>query len=145
MFRGCYPARVDEKGRLKIPVDFKREIDERYGSGKFYITSLNNGGNAEIFPMKEWEAVEAAASSKPTTDPATRKFFDHTNYWGQEVEMDAQGRVLLPARVREKAGLDGAVEVAGGRQSLKVRNAERYEQEVQQQPLTDDDLSKLGF
>ena len=46
MFRGNHPTRVDEKGRLKIPADFKRRVDERYGT-QFYITSMD-GERAEI-------------------------------------------------------------------------------------------------
>ena len=56
MFRGNIPARVDEKGRLKLPADFKRWFDEVYGP-QFYITS-KDGESAEIWPLKEWEEIE---------------------------------------------------------------------------------------
>ena len=56
MFRGNHPTRVDEKGRLKIPADYKREIDERYGS-QFFITSLD-GERAQVWPMPEWQKIE---------------------------------------------------------------------------------------
>jgi MraZ protein len=145
MFRGSYQAKVDEKGRLKIPIDFKREIDERYGSNHFYITSRHNGKDAEIFPLKEWEAIEQAAANKPATNPKLTKFFEHTSFWGQMVDMDPQGRLLLPAPLREKARLQDEVSVAGTQKTLTVRNGPQWSQEIEETPLTDEDLSSLGF
>ena len=55
-FRGNNPTRIDEKGRLKMPADLKRRIDEVYGR-RFYITS-RTGERAEIYPMREWEKIE---------------------------------------------------------------------------------------
>ena len=91
MFRGNHPARVDEKGRLKMPAEFKRRVDEVYGP-QFFITS-RDGKRAEIYPMKEWEKIEDAIAKAPASG-AKRKFLDVTNYYGQMVEMDGQGRVL---------------------------------------------------
>ena len=93
MFRGNHPARVDEKGRLKIPADFKRRVDELYGP-QFFITS-KDGKRAELYPMKEWERIEDALAKAPSS-AAKKKFLDVTNYYGQVVEMDAQGRLLIP-------------------------------------------------
>jgi MraZ protein len=148
MFRGSYSARVDEKGRIKVPVDFKREIDDKYKSGSFYITSRSNGTSAEIFPMKEWEAIEETLAKKPATDPDIIKFFDHTSFWGQVVEMDLQGRLLLPGPLRNRAQLEGEVMVSGRPKSLIVRNKAAWAQEIEQKPYTEADakaLSALGI
>ena len=56
MFRGNHPTRVDEKGRLKVPAEFKRLIDEKYGT-QFYITSLD-GKVAQVYPFEEWQRIE---------------------------------------------------------------------------------------
>ena len=56
MFRGNHPTRVDEKGLLKIPAEFKRVIDEKYGA-QFYITSLD-GRIAQVYPFEEWQRIE---------------------------------------------------------------------------------------
>ena len=103
MFRGGQQTRVDEKGRLKIPASFKREIDERFDA-RFYITSLD-GRIAKLYPLQVWEEIEAKLEKKPDLDPAKELFLERTNYYGQEVEMDAQGRVLLPALLRDSAEL----------------------------------------
>jgi division/cell wall cluster transcriptional repressor MraZ len=94
MFRGNHPTRVDEKGRLKLPAEFKRLVDERYGT-QFYITS-KDGRRAEIYPLPEWQKIEEKLAQIPSMNPAKKKFLDRVNYYGQMAEMDAQGRVLLP-------------------------------------------------
>ena len=149
MFRGTYQARVDDKGRLKVPAEFKREIDERYASsnGKFYVTS-RNGKIAEIHPMQEWEKIEERLDKAPTSSPAVQKFLDVTGYYGQVIEMDAQGRLLLPSLLRDDADLKAEVSVVGSLRYLKVRNQEAYRKVITENPLTDEDakaLSELGI
>src|ERR1039458_1999612 len=89
MFRGNHPTRVDEKGRLKVPAEFKRVIDEKYAQ-KFYITSLD-GIVAQVYPFEEWERIEQKLASLSTFNPTKKKFLNRTNYYGQVVEMDGQG------------------------------------------------------
>src|ERR1700759_2963117 len=110
MFRGNHPTRVDEKGRLKVPADHKRTVDEKYGAA-FYITSVD-GERAELYPMKQWEQVEETLAKMPSS-AAKQKFLDVTGYYGQVVEMDGQGRLLLPQLLRKKAALEGDVAVIG--------------------------------
>ena len=71
MFRGNHPTRVDEKGRLKLPAEFKRRVDELYGP-QFYITSLD-GKRAQIYPLKEWEKIEAQVAKLSSMDPVTEE------------------------------------------------------------------------
>ena len=147
MFRGNNPTRMDEKGRLKVPADFKREIDERYESNRFYITS-RTGVTAEIYPIEEWEKIEQKLATVPISNPHRKKFLEITNYYGQVVEMDGQGRLLLPGRLRDKANLTSDVAVVGMLTYLEVRNMEAYSKQIEENPLTDDDanaLSELGI
>jgi MraZ protein len=147
MFRGNNPTRTDDKGRLKVPADFKREIEERYRAERFYITS-RSGETAEIYPLEEWERIEQKLATLPTSNPVRKKFLDIANYYGQVVEMDAQGRLLLPSRLRERANLKGEVAVVGMLTYLEVRNMEAYSQQIERNPWTDDDanaLSELGI
>ena len=120
MFRGNHPTRVDEKGRLKVPAEFKRVIDEKYGT-KFYITSLD-GKVAQVYPFEEWERIEQKLASLSTFNPTKKKFLNRTNYYGQLVEMDGQGRVLIPQLA---ARLGGDPRRSGsGRQFDVPRSAE---------------------
>ena len=140
MFRGNAPTRVDEKGRLKVPAEFKRVIDEKYGE-KFYITSLD-GKVAHIYPFEEWERIEQKLAGLSNFNPTKKKFLTRTNYYGQVVEMDGQGRVLLPQLLREEAGLKGDVAVLGYLNHLEVQNMEAVKKDVAE-PFTDDDTKSL--
>jgi MraZ protein len=143
MLRGNYPARVDEKGRLKIPTEFRAYLDGHYSGGKFYITSLD-GRKAYVYPMSEWEKFEQKLASLPTLQPAKQKLLTRTNYFGQVVEMDAQGRVLIPAVLRDAADMKGDVDVLGKLEHLEVWNHERLLNEMQSDPLTDEDKQTLA-
>ena len=145
MFRGNHPTRVDEKGRLKVPAEFKRVIDEKYGQ-QFYITSLD-GKVAQIYPFEEWEQIEAKLNGLSNFNPAKKRFLTVTNYYGQVVEMDAQGRLLLPQLLRESASLKADVAVMGFLNHLEVQGMEAVKAEVEQ-GFTDADqaeLDKLGI
>ena len=141
MFRGNHPTRVDEKGRLKVPSEFKRVIDEKYAQ-KFYITSLD-GIVAQVYPFEEWERIEQKLASLSTFNPTKKKFLNRTNYYGQVVEMDGQGRLLIPQILRESAQIRGEVAVLGNLTYLEVRNMEALDKEIQEQPFTDDDTKTL--
>ena len=141
MFRGNHPTRVDEKGRLKVPAEFKRVIDEKYAL-KFYITSLD-GTVAQIYPFEEWERIEQKLASLSTFNPTKKKFLNRTNYYGQVVEMDGQGRLLIPQILRESAQIRGEVAVLGNLTFLEVRNLEAFRKEIEEQAFTDDDTKTL--
>jgi MraZ protein len=146
MFRGNHPTRVDEKGRLKVPAEFKRVIDEKYGQ-QYYITSLD-GKSAQIYPFEEWERIEQKLAGLSTFNPTKKKFLARTNYWGQQVEMDGQGRLLIPQLLRDAAVLKGEVAVTGYLSYLEVRNLETYRKEIEEQAFTAEDektLDDLGI
>ena len=141
MFRGNHPTRVDEKGRLKVPAEFKRVIEEKYAQ-RFYITSLD-GHDAQIYPFEEWERIEQKLAALSTYNPTKKKFLTRTNYYGQVVEMDGQGRLLIPQILREAAQIRGEVAVLGNLTYLEVRNMEALDKEIQEQAFTDEDTKTL--
>jgi MraZ protein len=146
MFRGNHPTRVDEKGRLKIPAEFKRVIDEKYGT-QFYITSLD-GKVAQLYPFEEWERIEQKLAGLSSFNPTKKKFLDRTNYYGQQVEMDGQGRLLLPQLLRESGQIKGEVAVLGNLTYLVVRNLELFKREIEEEKFTPEDektLDELGI
>jgi MraZ protein len=142
MFRGSQLAKVDEKGRLKVPVDFKRLFDEKYGQ-VFFITSFD-GERAEIFPLPEWEKIEEVMAARPSSVEKS-KFLDVTNYYGQVVEMDAAGRLLLPQNLREKAGLTGELAVLGLQNRIAAIRDEQQIARLKAAPMTGNDLTALGI
>ena len=105
VLRGNAPAKIDEKGRLKVPNGFRARIQEAYGRDLF-VTSLS-GDSVRIYPMPVWQAIEQKLAAVPSTHPARKKFLDRVNYYGQVADIDVQGRVLIPSRLRESAGMVG--------------------------------------
>jgi MraZ protein len=146
MLRGNSPTKVDEKGRLKIPALFRSEIEQEHGN-EFYVTSLL-GDCARIYPFPVWSEIEQRLSALPTTNVAVKRFLRNTNYYGQVVTMDSQGRVLVPALLRESAQIRDEVTVMGVLKYLEVWNAEVFKKKMQDDPLTEADeqaLSQLGI
>ena len=146
MLRGNYTARMDSKGRLKVPTAFGRYIKDKYGP-EVYVTSLT-GDCARIYPLPEWESIEQRLNLVPTMDPARRKFLDRTNYYGQQAEMDAQGRILIHPLLRKAAGVMGDVAVLGYLTYVEVWELERFEQRLVSDPYTEEDeaaMARLGI
>ncbi len=140
MLRGNIPAKVDEKGRLKIPAAYLEELKE-YGD-RFYVTS-ETGDCARIFPMKVWEEIERKLSKLSSHNQTKQKFLTWTNYYGQSVEMDGQGRVLIPTVLREAALMKGDVDVMGNLTYLEVWNHTRSLENLKKSPITEEDLKTL--
>ena len=143
--RGNCQAKVDEKGRLKIPAVFLDALKE-YGN-QFYITSTT-GETARIYPMKVWGEIEDKLGKTSSTNKAKRKFLMRTSYYGQVVELDGQGRVLVPAVLRESAQVKGEVDVLGALDYLEVMNHTRVLDQLKNEPYTDEDdkaLEDLGI
>ncbi|HVS03622.1 MAG TPA: division/cell wall cluster transcriptional repressor MraZ [Thermoanaerobaculia bacterium] len=146
MFRGSAPAKIDDKGRLKIPTDFRRQLEERYGS-EVFITSLH-GDSAHVYPLPVWEGIESRLLSLPSTHPARAKYLERVNFFGQQLRLDGQGRVLIPQLLRDAAEMSGEVVVSGRIDHLVVWNRERLASRLTAEPITDDDfraLSELGI
>lgn len=146
MLRGNSPARIDDKGRLKVPNGFRIAMQDTHGR-ELFVTSLT-GESVRIYPMPVWLALEERLGRAPSTHPARARFLDRVNYFGQTSEIDAQGRVVIHQRLRESAGMNGEVDVLGAVERLEVWNHDRLVAKMQNDPYTDDDaraLSEFGI
>src|SRR5215210_4817639 len=146
MLRGNYTARIDAKGRLKVPTVFRRFIHENHGA-EVYVTSLT-GEHVRIYPLKEWENIEQRLALLPSMDPARRKFLDRANYYGQQAAMDTQGRILIHPLLRKSAGVMGDVAVLSYLTYLEVWELERFQQRLLADPYTEEDeaaIARLGI
>jgi len=140
MLRGNYLARVDEKGRVKIPADFLAEL--RKSGTKFYVTS-DNGEYALIYPMKVWEEKEKILAKLSSHSRAKQRYLARTNYYGQVVEVDGQGRILIPPVLRESARMKGEVDVQGYLTYLQVWNHAQFLEQLKRNPITTEDEKEL--
>ena len=135
--RGSAPARIDDKGRLEDPDAVSRVIQDQHGPDVF-VTSLT-GESCPDLPDARVARRRAQALEMPANHPSRLKFLDRVNYYGQDSELDAQGRVVIPQRLRESASIVGEVRVFGRIDYLEVWNHERFAQKLARDPWTDDD------
>ena len=145
MLRGNQPARIDEKGRLKIPAVFRADIEDSWGSD-FYVTSVT-GQSVRVYPLSVWQDIEEKLTNLPAFNPTKKKFLDRANYFGQLTTMDKQGRVLIAPLLRESAEMVGEVAVLGYLNYLDVWNNTRFLKRLNDEPFTEEDeqvMSELG-
>ena len=142
MLRGNSPARIDAKGRLKVPSAFRTLIEEQYGV-ELFVTSLS-GESVRIYPMSVWNEIERKLAGVPSALPARSRFFDRVNYFGQMAELDKQGRVLIHPRLRDAADMTGEVDVFGLYNYLEVWNHDRFIAKLRREPFTDEDARVLA-
>jgi MraZ protein len=141
MFRGNHPAKIDDKGRLKLPAAFKLLVDATCVS-HFYVTSTD-GKTAEIWPLPEWEKREKQLAPY-SMDEAVQKYMDLTSYYGQQVQIDTQSRLTLPQILRDSAALNEDVVVLGKMSYLEVVNRESFENRLKANELTADNRKALA-
>ena len=142
VFRGNAPASMDDKGRLKVPTMFRQPLETKYGR-ELFVTSLT-GEFVRVYPLPVWLEIEQKLGGMPSTHPAKLRFLDRVNFYGSDGELDSQGRVIIPARLREAATMNGDVDVLGQVNYLDVWNHDRFVAKMQRDPFTDDDAKALS-
>ena len=143
-FRGSAPARLDEKGRLKVPNLFRQQIEEAFGRDLF-VTSIH-GRNFLLYPLPIWRALEEKLAELPAIHRAKNKFLERVNYYGQDGALDAQGRILVPQILRDAAKLAADVVVTGNIDHLVVSDHAALAKRLSTEefgPEDYDELSKL--
>jgi MraZ protein len=140
-FRGGFPATIDAKGRVKLPARLREQLEGSFGR-EVYICSFFPH-ELRIYPLPVWQGVEERLLSKPTLKPAVRKLIERVNY-GQLQEMDEQGRVLVPALLREMVEVEGEVVVSGRINHLAVTNRSRAAAFLAEEVLSEDEQHELA-
>ena len=147
MLRGNHPARIDDKGRLKIPEGFRSAVESTYGP-ELFVTSVT-GEYVRLYPMAVWQEVERKLADVPSSNPSKQRFLDRVNFFGQVAALDKQGRVVIPQLLRESAAMAGEVSVLGLQNHLAVWNQKRLQERLfKKEPFTEEDgrvLSGFGI
>ncbi|MFN4262859.1 MAG: division/cell wall cluster transcriptional repressor MraZ [Thioalkalivibrionaceae bacterium] len=124
MFRGISQISVDVKGRVAIPARHRDALREP-AEGQVVLT-VDPDGCLLLYALPEWERIERALMSKPNMNPRVRKlqrlFVGHAT----EVELDGQGRLLLPPPLREYAGIDRRVALIGQGNKFEIWDEDRW-------------------
>jgi len=143
--RGMYSARLDDRGRLKLPVDFKKYLD--IFDDKCFVTSLDRK-TARIYPMHLWRENESLFD-RYTDDPIVAQNIAFTaNELGSEETVDDQGRIPFSPELRKALGVDKAesheVHIYHHRGRIEVLSQAVFDERKQQAAATAvDDLRKL--
>lgn len=124
-FLGSYQHQLDEKGRVSLPASFRREAaDQRFVLVQPYPPAL------ALYPEGGWVQVEARLSELMGKDAEARVYVLSIMANAVEVVVDAQGRILIPQRLKEAAGLDGQVLLVGAIDKVELWNPDRFESAV---------------
>ena len=125
--RGFFPAHVDDKGRLKLPVNFQQYLSS-LGDQKLFVTSID-GRTARIYPISVWEQNENVLAEQASEDPeAADDIGFMANHFGAEAKVDPQGRVTLPTGLRRELSLENQeVRLDCFRGGIGIYNLAEYE------------------
>lgn len=120
MFRGEHKHTIDAKGRLTVPSDFRELLGEKF------VLTKGFEGCLSIYPMTEWEAFEKKLSALPLTNKSARTLTRFFVAGATECELDKQGRILVPPTLREFAGLEKNVMLAGQLGRIDIWDEEKW-------------------
>lgn len=120
MFMGEYNHTVDPKGRLIVPAKFREQL------GDEFVVTKGLDGCLFVYSQEEWKRIEESLREKPLTSKDARKFMRFFFAGAANCEVDKQGRILLPANLREYAGIDKEVVSVGVFSRVEIWSKERY-------------------
>ena len=140
-FRGGFPATIDAKGRVKLPVRLREQLEADFGREVFVCAFFPH--ELRIYPLQVWQVIEEQLLSKPAMKPAVLKLIERVNY-GQLLEVDDHGRIVVPALLREMVEVDGEVVVSGRINHLAITCRARAASILKEISLSDEELEELA-
>jgi MraZ protein len=126
MFRGANKLTLDTKGRLVMPTRYRERLEERCG-GKLVVT-VDHDQCLLVYPMPDWEEIERKLMKLPSFDPRARRLQRLMVGHATELDLDAQGRVLLPSNLREFASLTRDAVLIGQGLRFELWDEEKWNQ-----------------
>jgi MraZ protein len=138
MFRGNFEHTIDQKGRLSIPSRFRELLREHYEE-KFIVTRSENC--LEAYPEAEWVKLEKKISQLPQLDKNAKAVMRFLVSSAIECPVDKQGRILIPQYLRNHAGLEKDVVLAGMIDKVEIWAKDRWEKEMSE---TSEQFGELG-
>ena len=125
-FSGKYYYTIDPKGRIIIPAPFREIISSTY-KPKLYIVNAAFDQCLHLYPQEEWIRLEEKVRQLPRMQEEVRFFMRRVIASAQEVELDKQGRVLIPAAHREDAGLHSDIVIVGQIEKMELWDRKEWD------------------
>ncbi len=122
MFMGEYNHTIDAKGRLIVPAKFREKL------GDEFVVTKGLDGCLFVYPNEEWKTIEEKFRTTPLTTKDARKFSRFFFAGAAACEVDKQGRILLPSTLREFAGLEKEVVLAGVLNRIEIWSKAKWEE-----------------
>ena len=119
MFRGLSEAQIDSKGRITIPANYRTLIVEE-ASGSLVVTIDTEQRSLLLYPFPQWQVIEEKLEALPSFQPAARRIQRLLMGHATELELDRQGRILLPTLLRDYADLDKSVILVGQGKKIEI-------------------------
>ena len=129
MFRGASAINLDTKGRIAIPVRY-RELLQLEHQGRIVITVDIQSACLLLYPIHEWELIEAKLLTLSDTDKTQRSLKRLLLGYAQEVELDGNGRILLPPPLRQYAHLDKRIMLVGQLNKFELWDEQSWLQQI---------------
>lgn len=141
MFMGEYNHSIDAKGRVIVPSKFRENL------GDEFVVTKGLDGCLFVYDNSEWTAFEEKLKTLPLTNKEARQFVRFFLAGAASLEVDKQGRILLPANLREFAGLDKEAVLIGVASRIEIWSKERYEGEVSYEDVDEiaEHMTELGL
>lgn len=152
MFRGISSIVLDEKGRLAIPTRYRMELQDCCERRMVVTVAVNEQCGGEngclwLYPLPEWEKLEQTIIKLPTLNKTAGKLKRFLIGNASECEMDSQGRLLLPEKLRKFAAMDKKIVLVGQLNKFEIWNDEAWTAKENEWMKNDDDndgLEELG-
>ena len=125
MFRGINAINMDAKGRFGMPAKYREQLMQGC-QGKLVITIDTEDRCLLIYPVQDWEDIQVQIEALPSFDPAARRIQRLLIGHATDIELDANGRLLLPSPLREYAGLDKKLMLLGQGKKFELWNEEHW-------------------
>ena len=126
MFRGVSSINMDGKGRMAFPTRYRERLMEQC-DGNLVITIDTEERCLLIYPLPEWEVIEKKIEALPSFNRAARRIQRLLIGHATDLELDGSGRILLPAPLREYAGLDKKLMLIGQGKKFELWSEEHWD------------------
>jgi len=130
MFQGEYTNNMDDKGRVNIPASFREVLQTSYDEQTLIVARDHQSACLKAYPLQEWKRLLAKLGARPSSDNVVRHFKRVVVSSAQEYHPDKQGRILVPQKLRNHAGLEKTTAFVGMAETFEIWQSDAWDEQV---------------